>query len=219
MSDVRTKNFLRFSSYALAFVGFVMGGPEKALSFPISDSTSSTESRLKSHTQESILNPSFGASNSESSFNSESDNQLIASGKFGGVSSSIGSNSNSLSENSLADSSSVDNSKSYSGGSNPASYYWYRRNKNKNVTPSTIKAAFTKRSNSFSTKFSETLSGIDTSSSTVSETLDSTISPVSSSIISGLEPNMSALSSSPFESNIESAAGTSLLTSSFSQSF
>ena len=123
------------------------------------------------------------------------------------------------SPNTLADSSSVNSSQNYSGNSNPASYYWYRRNKNKNISPSAIKAAFTKRSNSFSTKFSETLSVLETSSGTVSETLNTTISPISSSISSGLKPRFSTLSSSQYEANSESTSSSSLLTSSFSQSF
>ena len=218
MPDVFMKNLFRFSFFALASVCSVVGGPNKALSFPTSDTSRSIESNLKSHSQKSIDTNFTSSSDKSSAFDFESNNELIASSQFEGITSSIGSRSDSFSDNTLADSSSVNSSQGYSGNSNPASYYWYRRNKNKGISPSAVKAAFTKRSNSFSTKFSETLSVLETSS-TVSETLNTTFAPISKSGSSGIRPGLSTLSSSQTEVNSESMPGSSLLTSSFSQSF
>ena len=219
MPDVFMKNFFRFSFIALASVCSIAGGPNKALSFPTSDTGENIESNLTSHTKGAIDTHLTGFSGNESRNEFESKNELIASSQFEGITSSIGSRSDSFSDNTLADSSSVNSSQGYSGNSNPASYYWYRRNKNKNISPSAVKAAFTKRSNSFSTRFSETLSVLETTSSTVSETLNTTISPISSSSSSAIKPSFSTLSSSQTEVNSESVPGSSLLTSSFSQSF
>ena len=220
MPDVFMKNFIRFSFFALASVCSIAGGPDKALSFPVSDTGEKIGSNLTSHTKESIdTHLTSHSDNDDSAFGFESNNGLIASSQFEGITSSIGSRSDSFSDNTLADSSSVNSSQGYSGNSNPASYYWYRRNKNKNISPSAVKAAFTKRSNSFSTRFSETLSVLETTSSTVSETLNTTISPISSSSSSAIKPSFSTLSSSQAEVNSESVPGSSLLTSSFSQSF
>ena len=220
MPDVFMKNLFRFSFFALASVCSVVGGPNKALSFPTSDTSQSIGSNLKSYSQKSTDTNFTSSSNKGSAFDFESNNELIASSQFEGITSSIGSRSDSFSDNTLADSSSVNSSQgqSYSGNSNPASYYWYRRNKNKGISPSAVKAAFTKRSNSFSTKFSETLSVLETSS-TVSETLNTTFAPISKSGSSGIRPGLSTLSSSQTEVNSESMPGSSLLTSSFSQSF
>ena len=219
MPDVFMKNFIRFSFFALASICSIAGGPNKALSFPMSDTGEKIDSNLTSHTKESIdTHLTSYSDNDESAFGFESNNGLIASSQFEGITSSIGTRSDSFSDNTLADSSSVNSSQGYSGNSNPASYYWYRRNKNKGISPSAVKAAFTKRSNSFSTKFSETLSVLETSS-TVSETLNTTFAPISTSSSSGIKPGFSTLSSSQAEVNSESMSGSSLLTSSFSQSF
>ena len=219
MPDVFMKNFIRFSFFALASICSIAGGPNKALSFPMSDTGEKIDSNLTSHTKESIdTHLTSYSDNDESAFGFESNNGLIASSQFEGITSSIGTRSDSFSDNTLADSSSVNSSQGYSGNSNPASYYWYRRNKNKGISPSAVKAAFTKRSNSFSTKFSETLSVLETSS-TVSETLNTTFAPISKSGSSGIRPGLSTLSSSQTEVNSESMPGSSLLTSSFSQSF
>ena len=220
MPDVFMKNFIRFSFLALASVCSIAGGPNKALSFPAGDTAEKIESKLASHTKESIDTNFTSFSGNESTYEFESNNELIASSQFEGITSSIGTRSDSFSDNTLADSSSVNSSQGqgYSGNSNPASYYWYRRNKNKGISPSAVKAAFTKRSNSFSTKFSETLSVLETSS-TVSETLNTTFAPISKSGSSGIRPGFSTLSSSQTEVNSESMPGLSLLTSSFSQSF
>ena len=219
MPDVFMKNFFRFSFIALASVCSIAGGPNKALSFPTSDTGENIESNLTSHTKGAIDTHLTGFSGNESTYEFESKNELIASSQFEGITSSIGSRSDTFSDDTLADSSSVNSSQNYSGNTNPASYYWYRRNKNKNISPSAIKAAFTKRSNSFSTKFSETLSVLKTSSGTVSDTLNTTILPISSPISSGLKPKFSTLNSSQYEGNSESTSSSSLLTSSFSQSF
>ena len=219
MPDVLMKNFLRFSLFSLASVCSIVGGPHKALSFPEKNLENNHHNNLTSHTANSISTRTTIGSEENFLFETESDSELIASSQFEKVSSSIGNPSDTFSDNTLAGSSSINGSQGYSGNKNPASYYWYRRNKNKNVTPSTVKAAFTRQTSSFSTKFSETLSGLEKSSSTVSETLNNINSPISSSISSGVKPSLSTLGSSQSESNPEPVSGSSLLTSSFSQSF
>ena len=219
MPDLDMKNLSRFSFFALASVCSIVGGPEKALSLAVSDTIQSTITNLKSQTEKSTEAHLTKFSDNDSTYESLSNDVLIANSQFEGISSSISNGSDAFSENTLADSSSVNSSQNYSGNSNPGSYYWYRRNKNKNMSPSTVKAAFSKRSDSFSTKFSETLSGLETSSSTVSETLNILNSPTSSSISSGIKPSFSTLGPSQSEANSEPALGSSLLTSSFSQSF
>lgn len=220
MPDVLMKNFLRFSFFALASVCSIVGGPNKALSFPNNNTENSVQNNLTSNSSKSIGSSST-ASGKSFSFKTESEGNLIARGQFEEVSSSINSNSDAFSDNTLADSSSANSSKSYSGNNNPASYYWYRRNKNKNTAPRAVKAAFAKRSKSFSSKFSETLSGIGTSSTSIStsETLNNTMSPISSSISSGIQPSFSTAVSNQPLTNSEPTSGSSLLTSSFSQAF
>ena len=216
MPDVVMKNLFRFSSFALASVGSILGGPLVALSLPISDLSQNVDGSLKSQTESSIGNNLESLSQDDSTFDSQSSYQLISSSKFEGISSSIGNSSKTFSTNTLSDSSSVS-----SGNSNPASYYWYRRNKNKNVSPSAVRAAFLKESSAFSSKFSETMSNFENSTSTVSETLTSTFSSNSSSPASprlGSGFSSSGLSSS-LETMSESLSGESMLTSSFSQAF
>ena len=219
MPDVLMKNFLRFSLFTLASVCSIVGGPHKALSFPEKNLEKNYQNNLTSNTDKSISTSLTTGSNENFSFEAESDSGLIASSQFEKLSSSIGNPSDTFSDNTLAGSSSVNGSQGYSGNNNPASYYWYRRNKNKNTTSSTVKAAFTRQTGSFSNKFSETLSGLEKSSSTVSETLSTINSPISSSISSGAKSSLSTLGSSQSISNSESVSGSSLLTSSFSQSF
>ena len=219
MPDVIKKNLFRFSSIALVCVGSILGGPRVALSFPSSDANQSSDNTLDNKTESSISSSVGSYSNNNPEFESESSYQLISSSKFGGISSSIRNSSESFSENTLSDSSSAGSSSSYSGNSNPASYYWYRRNKNKNISPSSIKSAFMKRSNSFSSKFSETLSNFESPSNTSSGTLNSTFSTTSSRISPRLGSNISASSSNSIEVLSESVSGESVLTNAFSQSF
>lgn len=216
MPNVAMKNLFRFSSLALASVGSILGGPLVALSLPVSDVSQNIDSSLKSQTESSIGNNLDSLSQEETSFNSQSDYHLISSSKFEGISSSIGSSSNAFTSNTLSDSSSVS-----SGNSNPASYYWYRRNKNKNISPSAVRAAFLKESSAFSSQFSDTMSKFEDSTTTVSETLTSTFSSYSSS---PTPPRLGkgfsgSGASSSLETMSESISGESMLTSSFSQSF
>ena len=219
MPDVIMKNLFRFSSIALVCVGSILGGPRMALSFPVSDSIQSQNNILENNTESSISSNIGSYSDNNSKLESESSYQLISSSKFGGISSSIGNSSDSFSDTTLSDSSSSGSPDSYSGNSNPASYYWYRRNKNKNISPSNIKSAFMKRSDSFSSKYSETLSNSESPSNTSSGTLNSTFSKTSSRISPRLGSNISASSSNTLEVLSESVSGASILTNSFSQSF